>query len=89
MEITKMIVKLQTVPRKRISYDIELNNIFTLHDLYTFKNQEDKIKVAFPEEIRESTGELIKYAYPIDRELRNYIEETIIKAAEQVKAWAM
>lgn len=41
MEITKMIVKLQTVPRKRISYDIELNNIFTLHDLYTFKNQED------------------------------------------------
>ena len=89
MEITKMIVKLQTVPRKRISYDIELNNIFTLHDLYTFKNQEDKIKVAFPEEIRESTGELIKYAYPTDREFRNYIEETIIKAAEQVKTWAM
>ena len=87
MEITKMIVKLQTVPRKRISYDIELNNIFTLHDLYTFKNQEDKIKVAFPEEIRESTGELIKYAYPTDREFRNYIEETIIKAAEQVKTW--
>ena len=89
MEITKMIVKLQTVPRKRISYDIELNDIFTLHDLYTFKNQDDKIKVAFPEEIRESTGELIKYAYPIDREFRNYIEETIIKAAEQVKVWAM
>lgn len=89
MEITKVIVKLQTVPRKRISYDIELNNIFTLHDLYTFKNQEDKIKVAFPEEIRESTGELIKYAYPTDREFRNYIEETIIKAAEQVKTWAM